>query len=132
MIHEKPITQSGWTGAGYTTIDPETGAGGYMIDGGSNGGWLYLAAAGLAGLAKIVIGMFILSMLSIFLAGVGITLVVPMISLFTFILVVILAAVVGYLAYLYDSRNPDFEVNETVIDVLAFAPLRYTQVEKTQ
>ena len=40
-IHEKPITQSGWTGAGYTTIDPETGAGGYMIDGGSNGGDLY-------------------------------------------------------------------------------------------
>jgi len=39
-IHEKPIMQSGWTGAGYTTIDPETGAGGYMIDGGSNGGEL--------------------------------------------------------------------------------------------
>jgi hypothetical protein len=42
-IHEKPITQSGWTGAGYTTIDPETGAGGYIIDGGSNGGWLQIA-----------------------------------------------------------------------------------------
>lgn len=26
-IHEAPITQGGWTGAGYTTIDPETGAG---------------------------------------------------------------------------------------------------------
>ena len=39
-IHEKPITQSGWTGAGYTTIDPETGAGGYMIDGALNGGIL--------------------------------------------------------------------------------------------
>ena len=38
-IHEAPITQSGWTGAGYTTIDPATGAGGYMIDGGSNGGY---------------------------------------------------------------------------------------------
>ena len=44
-IHEKPITQSGWTGAGYTTIDPDTGAGGYMIDGGSNGGWLVYALA---------------------------------------------------------------------------------------
>ena len=38
-IHEAPITQSGWTGAGYTTIDPNTGAGGYLIDGGSNGGY---------------------------------------------------------------------------------------------
>ena len=43
-IHEKPITQSGWTGAGYTTIDPETGAGGYMIDGGSNGGFIFTLA----------------------------------------------------------------------------------------
>ena len=41
-IHESPITQSGWSGAGYTTIDPATGAGGYMIDGGSNGGVLLL------------------------------------------------------------------------------------------
>jgi hypothetical protein len=36
-IHEAPITQSGWTGAGYTQIDPQTGAGGYIIDGGTNG-----------------------------------------------------------------------------------------------
>ena len=42
-IHEAPITQSGWSGAGYTTIDPATGAGGYMIDGGSNGGFLKIA-----------------------------------------------------------------------------------------
>ena len=38
--HERPIMQSGWTGAGYIFIDPETGAGGYIIDGGSNGGTL--------------------------------------------------------------------------------------------
>ena len=38
--HERPITQSGWTGSGYTFTDPQTGAGGYIIDGGSNGGWL--------------------------------------------------------------------------------------------
>ena len=37
--HESPITQSGWSGSGYTFIDPETGAGGYIIDGGSNGGY---------------------------------------------------------------------------------------------
>ena len=37
-IHEAPITQDGWTGAGLTIIDPNTGAGGYLIEGGSNGG----------------------------------------------------------------------------------------------
>ena len=53
-IHEAPITQSGWTGAGYTTIDPATGAGGYMIDGGSNGGYLNLIIDGLAALLSII------------------------------------------------------------------------------
>ena len=41
-IHQSPITESGWTGAGYTAIDPATGAGAYTIDGGSNGAWLFL------------------------------------------------------------------------------------------
>ncbi len=41
-IHERPILESGWKGAGYTKIDPTTGAGGYMIDGGSNGAALIL------------------------------------------------------------------------------------------
>lgn len=39
-IHEAPITQDGWTGAGFSVIDPNTGAGGYLIEGGSNGGSL--------------------------------------------------------------------------------------------
>jgi Transglutaminase-like superfamily len=39
-IHEKPVTIGGWSGAGYTTIDPNTGAGAYIIEGGSNGGFL--------------------------------------------------------------------------------------------
>ncbi|MDF2464329.1 MAG: transglutaminase domain protein [Ramlibacter sp.] len=36
-IHEAPITQDGWKGAGFMVIDPATGAGGYLIEGGSNG-----------------------------------------------------------------------------------------------
>ncbi|MBU2123045.1 MAG: transglutaminase [Gammaproteobacteria bacterium] len=43
-IHESPITESGWTGAGYTAIDPNTGAGAYTIEGGSNGAWYSLVA----------------------------------------------------------------------------------------
>ena len=30
-IHERPITQSGWIGAGYTFTDPQTGAGGILL-----------------------------------------------------------------------------------------------------
>jgi hypothetical protein len=45
--HEKPITQSGWTGSGYTFTDPQTGAGGYIIDGGSNGAFQTGAQLGI-------------------------------------------------------------------------------------
>jgi transglutaminase-like putative cysteine protease len=38
-IHEAPVASNGWSGAGFTMIDPSTGAGGYLIEGNSNGGW---------------------------------------------------------------------------------------------
>jgi hypothetical protein len=44
-IHQSPITQDGWTGAGFTVIDPTTGAGGYLIEGGSDGNWKAIALA---------------------------------------------------------------------------------------
>jgi len=34
-IHERPIAQSGWMGAGFIQIDPSTGAGAYTIEGGA-------------------------------------------------------------------------------------------------
>jgi len=37
VVHEKAITSNGWTGYGYIIIDPDTGAGSYLIEGGSNG-----------------------------------------------------------------------------------------------
>ena len=37
-IHESPIAESGWTGAGYAATDSTTGAGAYTIEGGANGG----------------------------------------------------------------------------------------------
>ncbi|ADX44630.1 transglutaminase domain-containing protein [Paracidovorax avenae ATCC 19860] len=49
-IHEAPIAQSGWVGAGFTVIEQGTGAGAYTIEGGSQGGWLALASAALSGL----------------------------------------------------------------------------------
>lgn len=39
-VHQTPISYAGWTGEGYTVIDPTTGAGAYKISGGSNGGVL--------------------------------------------------------------------------------------------
>jgi hypothetical protein len=49
-IHQAPITQSGWTGAGYTLIDSSTGAGGYLIESGASGGLILLAGIVVAAL----------------------------------------------------------------------------------
>ncbi|QTD43725.1 hypothetical protein [Ottowia testudinis] len=54
-IHEKPITQDGWRGSGYTMIDPLTGAGAYEIEGGAQGAWIPVMAITFAMLA-IVLG----------------------------------------------------------------------------
>lgn len=63
-IHEVPIAQDGWTGAGFTLIDPATGAGGYLIEGGSSGGWLLVVMA----IALLVIAAYFAA--SLFLAGI--------------------------------------------------------------
>jgi transglutaminase-like putative cysteine protease len=55
-IHESPITQDGWRGAGFLLIDPATGAGGYLIEGGSNG-------ASLLNLLSIVFFIFVVILL---------------------------------------------------------------------
>jgi uncharacterized membrane protein (DUF485 family) len=39
-IHEAPISAHGFTGSGYTAIDPQTGAGGYIIEGSGRGGYM--------------------------------------------------------------------------------------------
>ena len=39
-VHERPINAHSWNGYGYTITDPETGAGGYIIEGRGNGGSL--------------------------------------------------------------------------------------------
>jgi hypothetical protein len=41
-VHQSPINLFGWQGAGYTEIDPSTGAGAYLIEGKGNGGFLAL------------------------------------------------------------------------------------------
>jgi len=38
-VHEGEIAYAGWQGTGYIVIDPEDGAGAYLISGGANGGF---------------------------------------------------------------------------------------------
>lgn len=68
-VHERPVNFHGRAAAGYTVLDPNTGAGAYLISSGENGGvldsWLdealsWLAAAGEAvaysSFAKVIFG----------------------------------------------------------------------------
>ena len=43
IVSKTDINYHGWTGCGYIIIDPNTGAGAYMISGGMNGGELLIA-----------------------------------------------------------------------------------------
>ncbi|BFO53553.1 hypothetical protein AVXHC19_03560 [Acidovorax sacchari] len=54
-IHEAPIAQSGWVGAGFTVIEEGTGAGAYTIEGGSNGGIFIFSALIMLGLTVVAI-----------------------------------------------------------------------------
>ena len=62
-VHEAPVTINGWIGSGYFAIDTVTGAGGYIISGGANGGFLNDSTIGSL--------MFLLSMGLDFIPGLG-------------------------------------------------------------
>jgi hypothetical protein len=66
-IHEAPISVSGWMGAGFTLIDPATGAGGYLIEGGTSGGvifvtWMSFIFVGLAAAALLTGGALFIAL----------------------------------------------------------------------
>lgn len=44
-VHEKTIHYKGWKGSGYIIIDPQTGSGAYLIDGGANGSHVSFSAS---------------------------------------------------------------------------------------
>ena len=59
-VHESRISAHGWSGYGYTIVDPETGAGAYLIEGKGNGGALLGLAIGLiSGLENVCISPLI-------------------------------------------------------------------------
>ena len=53
-VHESRISAHGWTGYGYTIVDPETGAGAYLIEGKGNGAILISAGIAIFALATFI------------------------------------------------------------------------------
>ena len=62
-FHEKAISAHGWSGLGYIIVDPETGAGAYLIEGKGNGGNLILA--GILAMVIAIVGMYAVGALGI-------------------------------------------------------------------
>ena len=90
-IHESPITQSGWSGAGFTSIDPNTGAGAYTIEGGATGGWLDLDALGSAlmvalGMLAIIAALIAFFLMLVYLLGPLIGLAISIILIWSLVL----------------------------------------------
>lgn len=59
VISQAAVTVGRWTGVGYILLDPETGAGAYLISGGANGGffdWLNEVSTE-AGIALYIAGL---------------------------------------------------------------------------
>lgn len=55
-FHESRINAHGWSGYGYIIIDPDTGAGAYLIEGSGNGGTLLLGLLNGLGFALFFSG----------------------------------------------------------------------------
>jgi hypothetical protein len=58
-VQQSDITFNGWTGHGYIVIDPETGAGAYMIAGGMSGAML------IVGTLFLFVSMMFLAILAV-------------------------------------------------------------------
>ena len=76
-FHESPISAHGWTGYGYIMTDADTGAGGYIIEGKGNGGWLEVAIAvalaiiGLVSIPWVVSAVAIIAVLQLAISILG-------------------------------------------------------------
>lgn len=81
--HTDPISVPGYTGSGYIIIDPETGDGGYIIEGGLNGGLTPF----LQGLFMGIALGFLIELLLV--PGIGLAAVAGFLVVFTLILAII-------------------------------------------
>ena len=119
-IHESPITANGWSGAGYSVVDPETGAGGYLIEGGARGGFLDLAASALGAIAKIAVSAWIIGFLAPLVASV---IALPvLVGMYVMLFAVFAAFIVALLANAYDEPNKDDDFYKRLMDSLTWLP----------
>ncbi len=58
-VSKTNISFNGWIGCGYIVINPETGAGAYMLSGGTNGGVLLVALMLLTAIALLALAVII-------------------------------------------------------------------------
>jgi hypothetical protein len=82
-IHEKSISAYGWSGYGYVIVDPETGAGGYIIEGGGNGGLMMLL-----GIIYMIVALTLFIAIGASTGGIGL-LAVGSVAFFQFVELVI-------------------------------------------
>ena len=76
MVHERAISANGWTGYGYSIIDPDTGVGAYLIEGKGNGSFIAQIILTIVGIVLFFTGvgevaailLLILKILTVFLA----------------------------------------------------------------
>lgn len=78
-VSKTDITYNGWIGCGYIIIDPNTGAGAYMISGGLNGGWV----TGLIVLVTALLILAIVAVICVGSAGLGCALLVLLMPFYT-------------------------------------------------
>ena len=106
--HERNISYKGWSGSGYIIIDPTSGAGAYLIDGGANGG--VVAAVNSQGQA-LTLYVALLGLISTFLAVSGIGWVLLPIVLTVLIRVV--SYILIYATYM-DMQNRNCKTSDNV------------------
>jgi len=98
-VHEKAINAYGFSGFGYIIIDPETGVGGYLIEGKGNGSYL----SGLLLGATLAILIITLSLLLIPAAGGALTIATGM--LFYSFIAPFLAAIAVFAAIFFSLQS---------------------------
>ncbi|MPM38782.1 hypothetical protein SDC9_85412 [bioreactor metagenome] len=88
-FHESQINSQGWHGIGYIIIDPDTGAGSYLIEGAGNGGVLLFLGAFIGLMIAEILIMTVATVASgglavgaaLILAGVAMTMLIPVLAL---------------------------------------------------
>jgi hypothetical protein len=108
----RAISVNGWSGAGYSVIDPETGAGGYLIEGGANGGFMKFIADNST---NIGIGLFIAGLVALLFA--------PWVGILIAIVALVVSAIALYVAYEEAISNAQCPAAVTCINAIALLTL---------